>query len=279
MLIVNEINGALGAEVSGVDLSSPLEAGVADEIMQALNEHKVLFFRGQKQLTIDEHIALGSNFGTVDTPLFPTPSSPNPKILTLDQTDPKGAGADNFHSDNSFRAAPTLGSILQAQIMPKSGGDTCWASMSAVFEALSPQMQNFLEGLTAVHTLEMMAVKVKNAGANLRVDPKEWPPRSHPVVVTHPRTGEKLLYVNKNWTSHIEGLSEQEGKLLLDFLLNHTMRPEFHVRIKWNPGDVVFWDNIACCHYAVPDYSTRRVMQRVAIQGPEITGTMPGKNL
>ena len=134
----------------------------------------------------------------------------------------------------------------------------------------------FLEGLTAVHSLRMMEASTLKAGGSFRQDVSAWPPHSHPVVVYHPRTRRKVLYVNKNWTSHIEGVTEEESKYLMNYLLNHVKAPEFQVRIKFKVGDVAFWDNIASNHYAVPDYSTRRKMQRVAIQGPELTGTVPG---
>jgi alpha-ketoglutarate-dependent taurine dioxygenase len=278
MLSVQPITGELGAEVSGIDLSQPLSDSDVKDIQDALDAHQVLFFRQQKILSVDEHVALAENFGPVELPLFRTPSSHRPEVLVLDQTSPKGQGADNFHSDNSYRAAPTKASILQAQKIPDAGGDTCFASMGAAYDALSPPMQQFLEGLTAVHSLKMMEATTLKAGGSFRQKTSEWPPYSHPVVVYHPRTKRKLLYVNKNWTSHIEGVTPEESDILMSYLLNHVKAPEFQVRIKYNVGDIAFWDNIATNHYAVPDYSTRRVMQRVAIQGPEITGTVAGRS-
>jgi taurine dioxygenase len=278
MISIKKVTAALGAEVSGINLSEPLDDATVKAIRQALDDNQVLFFRGQKKLTVDEHVRLGSYFGEIDLPLFRTASSTRPEILVLDQTAPKGQGADNFHSDNTFRAAPTMGSILQAHQLPSVGGDTCFASMHAAFEALSPPMQKFLEGLTAVHSLAKMTERTSRAGTTFREDSDKWPPRSHPVVAIHPRTQRKLLYVNKNWTSHIEDVSQAESDALMSFLLNHVKSPEFQVRMNWNEGDVTFWDNLATNHYAVADYRERRMMQRVAIKGEKIFGTMPSKN-
>jgi len=278
MISIQKVTGALGAEVEGIDLSAPLDADTVQAIRRALDDNLVLFFHGQKKLSIDEHVRLGQYFGEIDLPLFRTASSTRPEILVLDQTAPKGQGADNFHSDNTFRAAPTMGSILQAHQLPSAGGDTCWANMHAAFEALSAPMQRFLEGLTAVHSLSKMTERTSRAGATFREDFDKWPPRSHPVVAIHPRTGRKLLYVNKNWTSHIEDVSPAENDMLMNLLLNHVKAPEFQVRLRWREGTVAFWDNLATNHYAVADYSERRVMQRVAIKGTKIAGTMPSKN-
>ena len=161
-----------------------------------------------------------------------------------------------------------MASILQALHLPRVGGDTCWSSMSSAYNTLSPAMQRFLDGLTAVHSLELMAERTKHvANASLREKVADWPPVVHPVVRVHPETGRRLLNVNANWTSHIVELSRPESDALLAFLYRHLQAPELQVRFHWEVGSVAFWDNRAVQHYAVPDYTERRIMQRVTLAG------------
>jgi taurine dioxygenase len=264
---------AIGANVRGVDLSRPLDGATLARLKQALLDHLVLFFRDQRQLSVDEHVRFANHFGEIDLPLFRTQSSGRPEVLVLDQVAPKGQGADSWHTDNTYMETPPMGSILQARMLPPVGGDTCFASMIAAYNALSPAMQSFLEGLTATHSLAQMVERTKHvAGTSLRDSLSKWPPVSHPVVRVHPESGRKLLFVNANWTVSIDGLGHDESKALLDFLLDHVKSPEFQVRLHWHEGDVAFWDNRAVQHYAVADYTARRVMQRVTITGDKPFG-------
>ncbi len=270
---------AVGADVRGIDLSQPLDAGTLDVIHAALAKHLVLFFRDQPLLSVDEHVRFARYFGEIDLPLFRTKLSERPEVLVLDQMAPKGEGADSWHTDATYMETPPMGAILQARIMPPTGGDTLFASMIAAYDALSTVMQRFLDGLTATHSLELMVERTKHvAGASVREGLAEWPPVSHSVVRIHPVSGRKMLNVNSNWTQSIDGLSREESAMLLRFLCNHIKSPEFQVRLRWNVGDVAFWDNRALQHYAVADYTSRRVMQRVSIAGdkpfgPEDKGT------
>jgi taurine dioxygenase len=242
-----------------------------------LVDYLVLFFRDQPMLSVDEHVRFAHYFGEVDLPLFRTKSSERPEVLVLDQVAPKGEGADSWHADNTYMETPPMGSILQARMLPEIGGDTCFASMSAAYDALSPVMRGFLDGLTATHSLEQMVERTKHvAGASLRDSLAAWPPVSHPVVRVHPESGAKMLNVNANWTQSIDGLSHEESAALLRFLLDHVKSPEFQVRLHWNQGDVAFWDNRAVQHYAVADYTSRRVMQRVTITGDRPMGPSGG---
>ena len=263
---IKKMTRAIGAEVRGIDLSAPLDAPTVRTIREALVDNLVLFFRDQRKLSVDEHVRFAHYFGEIDLPLFRTKSSERPEVLVLDQVAPKGEGADSWHTDNTYMETPPMGSILQARMLPEFGGDTCFASMVAAYDALSPAMQRFLEGLTATHSLEQMVERTKHvAGASLRDSLDQWPPVIHPVVAIHPESGRKLLNVNANWTARIEGLKPEESETLLGFLLDHVKSPEFQVRLHWNVGDVAFWDNRAVQHYAVADYTARRVMQRVTI--------------
>jgi taurine dioxygenase len=270
---IEPATAAIGANIRGVDLSKPLDSDTISLLRRALTDHLVLFFRDQALLSVDEHVRFGHYFGEIDLPLFRTKSSERPEVLVLDQVAPKGEGADSWHADNTYMATPPMGSILQARILPPVGGDTCFSSMVAAYDALSPVLQGFLDGLTATHSLEQMVERTKHvAGASLRDSLSQWPPVSHPVVRVHPESGRKMLNVNANWTQSIDGLSQQESATLLRFLFDHVKSPEFQVRLHWNVGDIAFWDNRAVQHYAVADYTSRRMMQRVTIAGDRPVG-------
>jgi taurine dioxygenase len=264
---VRKVTAAIGAEVSGVDLSSDLDTHEVATIRQALNNHEVLFFRDQRMDT-EQQLRFARAFGEVDLPLFRTTSSPCPEVLVLDQVAPRGEGADSWHADNTYMETPPMASILQALQLPSVGGDTCWASMSAAYDALSSPMQRFLEGLSAVHSLEIMAERTKHvSNASLREKVGDRPPVVHPVVRVHPENGRRLLNVNANWTSHIVELNHRESDAVLAFLYRHLQAPDLQVRFHWEVGSVAFWDNRAVQHYAVPDYTERRMMQRVTLVG------------
>jgi len=264
---IRRVTAAIGAEVIGPDLASGVDRDEAATIRQALLDHEVLFFRDQAMDT-EQQLRFARAFGEVDLPLFRTTSSPRPEVLVLDQVAPRGEGADSWHADNTYMQAPPMASILQALRLPTVGGDTCWASMTAAYNALSPAMQRFLDGLTAVHSLEIMAERTKHvSNASLREKVGDQPPVVHPVVRVHPETGRRLLNVNANWTSHIVELNRRESDALLAFLFRHLQDPQFQVRFHWEDGSVAFWDNRAVQHYAVPDYTERRVMQRVTLAG------------
>jgi len=267
------VTAALGADIHGLDLSQPLDDETVTLIRRALVDHLVLFFRDQKPLSVDEHVRFGRYFGEIDMPLFRTKSSERPEVLVLDQVAPKGEGADSWHADNTYMETPPMGSILQARILPPVGGDTCFASMYAAYEALSEPMRNFLDGLEAVHSLEQMVERTRHvAGRTLRDSLSQWPPVRHPVVRVHPESGRKLLNVNANWTAEFADMRRAESDALLRFLFEHIKSPEFQVRLRWNVSDVAFWDNRAVQHYAVADYTSRRVMQRITIVGDKPVG-------
>lgn len=266
---VDPLTPTIGAEIRGVDLREPLSDAEVARIEQALHDHLVIFFRDQ-DITPEQHVAFGRRFGELCYPPFMTDHGETPEILVLDQVNPKGEGTDVWHSDNSFMAEPPMGSILRAVQLPSSGGDTCFASSYAAYEALSPTMREFLDGLTAVHDLTATLERANDAGhthADVEAIRAQSPPVEHPVVRTHPVTKRRGLYVNANSTTRIVGLSERESALLLPFLCDHVRSPEFQCRFRWTPNAIAFWDNRSAQHLAVADYHERRVMHRVTLAG------------
>ena len=266
----------IGAEISGIDLARPLAGADVAAIRAALLEHEVIFFRDQ-DIDEDDHVRFAQYFGEIDPPPFLHVDSVRDEILVLDQEAPKGQGADRWHADNTHRPRPPMGSILRAVQLPAAGGDTCFSSMSAAYEALSPSMQLFLDGLSAVHTLQMMAERAAEKTPNVRLNDQldgdgAWPSTVHPVVRVHPETGRKLLNVNANWTKRILELTEEESDAVMALLLEHLRSPMFQCRFRWTPGAIAFWDNRSVQHYAVPDYGERRVMHRITIVGDEPAG-------
>ena len=269
---VTPLTAAIGGEVSGVDLRTPLDDDMVGALRAALLDRLVLFFRDQP-LSDDEHLAFAQRFGPLSVPPLATKYQDRPTVTVLDQVSPKGEGADEWHSDNTFMDRPPMGSILRAVRLPAVGGDTCFASMYAAYEALSPPLRALVDQLTAVHDVTKpmrKAIAAGHAKLTLSEMQERWPPVEHPVVVTHPETGRKGLFVNRNSTTAIVGLSERENDALLPFLLDHARSPEFQCRFHWEPDSIAFWDNRCVQHYAVADYVERRVMRRVTIDGPPV---------
>ena len=271
-LSIRPVTTTIGARVEGVDLREPLGEDMRDAILDALLRHHVLFFRDQ-DITPDQQVAFAKQFGPISYPPFAPKYGSNPQYIVLDQTHPRGEGADEWHSDNTFMAEPPMGSILRAVQIPEVGGDTCFASAVAAYEALSPAIQRLVDGLTAVHDITkplLKGIAAGHADVDLAEIQAKWPPVEHPVVRTHPVTGAKALFVNRNSTTHIVGLSERENDALLPMLMDHLRSPEFQCRFTWDTNSVAFWDNRTAQHFAVPDYHTRRVMNRVTIAGEKV---------
>jgi taurine dioxygenase len=265
---VEKVTSRIGAQVSDIDLSRPLDGATVGEIRTALLDNLVLFFVGQKPLSPEEHIRLARYFGEIDIPEFRTTASTHPEVMVLDQTAPKGQGSDSWHADNTYLDEPPMGALLQAHGLPPVGGDTLFASMYAAYEALSPAMQAFFEGMTAQHGTARIVARTREKGLYKIPDSlANRPPVSHPVIAAHPETGRRLLNVNNNWTLSLDGLSKAESDHWLQFLLDHVKSPEFQVRHRWSVGDMTFWDNRCVQHYAVADYTERRLMQRIVMSG------------
>jgi taurine dioxygenase len=266
---IRPLTPTVGAEIEGVDLRGRLSHDQVDAIEEALLAHGVVFFRGQG-ITPEQQLAFARQMGPVSIPPFAPQYGGDPELVVLDQTSPRGEGGDEWHSDNTFMAEPPMGSILKAVQLPTYGGDTCFASMSAAYDALSSAMKRMLDGMEAVHDITRPLQKAIEAGhsdAKLAEAQRKWPPVHHPVVRTHPITGRKALFVNGNSTVRLVGLPPREDELLLRFLIDHVRDPVFQCRFRWDVNSIAFWDNRAVQHYAVPDYAERRVMHRVTLAG------------
>ena len=267
---IRPVTATIGAEVHGVDLRDELDDGTVDAIRKALLDHLVLFFRDQ-QIDDAQHLAFALRFGPVHVSPIATKYQDSDAVVVLDQVNPKGEGADVWHSDNTFLADPPMGSLLRAVQLPSVGGDTCFASVYAAYDALSEPMRAFVDTLTAVHDItKVMEKAIRDGHTTLDIaeTQRNCPPVEHRVAVTHPETGRKALFVNRNSTSHLVGVSARENELLLPWLCDFVRAPEFQCRFRWEPGSLAFWDNRAVQHNAVPDYHERRMMRRVTIAGP-----------
>ncbi|THA76971.1 taurine dioxygenase [Streptomyces sp. A0642] len=266
LLDVRPLTPHIGAEIDGVDLSRPIGEDLAEEIRQALLEWKVLFFRGQDAFDPQSQLAFAGLWGEPEeNPFFPKGDTAGVTRLAKDAM---VMGTENiWHSDHSFMAAPALGSVLRAIEVPSAGGDTMWADMAAAYDNLTDAMKDRIEGLTAVHDWVVSHGALMNESQRA-AHRENLPAVEHPVVVRHPRTGRKVLYVNEPFTTRIVGLSDPESRELLDELVLQARIPEYQVRFRWQPGSVAVWDNIATQHYAISDYfPQRRVMERIAIAG------------
>ncbi|WP_392958158.1 TauD/TfdA dioxygenase family protein [Streptomyces sp. LN245] len=270
LMDIRPLTPHIGAEIAGVDLSLPIGEDLAAELKQALLEWKVIFFRDQHAFDPSSQFTLSALWGAPEpNPFFPAGDTAGVSRLAKDAM---AVGTENiWHSDHSFMAAPALGSVLRAVEVPAAGGDTLWADMGAAYDNLSERMKARIEGLTAVHDW-VASWGLAMTESQIAAHREALPPVEHPVVVRHPRTGRKLLYVNEPFTTRITGLSESESRELLGELVLQARIPEYQVRFRWQPGSVAIWDNIATQHYAINDYyPQRRVMERIAIAGEPLS--------
>ena len=261
----------LGAVITNIDLSIGISDAELKGIRDAFHKFQVLFFQNQSEISPENHIKLGKCFG--DLHIHPAaPKMKNyPEIFEIntDKNSKIANGAEDFHSDVSCDIEPPLGTMLQLHVLPECGGDTMFANMYLAYEALSKPMQVFLGGLKAFHESEHF-YKGRYQNKNEVDINKEYPSAIHPIIRTHPETEKKAIYVNKFFTTRIEGLADQESKLILDYLFTHIEKTEFQIRYKWNKNDMAFWDNRCTIHKALWDYfPNERKGRRVTIKGSE----------
>ena len=248
VLEIKPLTLRIGAEIGGGDLSKPLSNRQAEELKDAIADYQVIFFRDQ-HLDHESHIRFGRTFGdlVIHSGVAGLPDYPEIVPIHADEHSKNVAG-ENWHSDLTCDPIPPMGSILYLPIVPEVGGDTMFASMYAAYDALSPKMKQYLEGMSAVHDGEHVYRPLFPD-----VD-KKYNTSVHPIVRTHPVTGKKSLYVNSSYVTEIVGVGKEESDAILQYLYRHVMNPNFHVRFRWRPNSVAFWDNRCTQHLAVWDY-------------------------
>jgi taurine dioxygenase len=270
---VQPISGSIGAEIHNVDVSQDLDEATVGIIRKALLDHCVIFFRNQK-LDAERHKAFTRRFGKIFIHPNYKGMQTDPEIIVIarEPGDKKIVG-EEWHTDTTMMLEPPMGAILYAIEVPPYGGDTLFANQYQAYAALSDGMKQMLASVRAVHSDRKVAGPQANKNAYRATKVREdadWRETvsTHPVVVTHPETKRKLLYVNASYTMGFAGMTEEESRPLLDYLLQHGHRPEFTCRFRWQPGSIAFWDNRACKHLAIHDAGPfRRVMRRTQIVG------------
>lgn len=278
-LQVHPLTCALGAHISGVQLSQAAQdGGLFDELHALLLEHKVLFLRDQV-LTRAEHVAFASRFGSLeDHPVAGSdPEHPGLVRIYKSPDQPADRYENAWHSDASWREIPPMGCVLRCVECPPVGGDTMWANMALAYDKLPVHVKEQIAPLRARHSIESTFGAAMPTEKRLALH-AQFPDAEHPVVRIHPQTGEKILYVN-GFTTHFTNFHTPAnirygqdynpgGADLLRYLVMQAYVPEYQVRWRWQPNSVAIWDNRSTQHYAVMDYPPcHRKMERAGIQG------------
>ena len=271
MMKVKQIAGALGAEISGVDLAKGVPVSLAADIRKVFLDHQVIFLHDQN-LTPLQFLVFAKAMGEPIEYPFVKGLDGFAHIIEVKKLEHEKVNFGGiWHSDTTYLDVPPMGSMLLSREVPPYGGDTLFASQYQAYEALSNTMKGLLDGLTGISSSAKADVS-KTREDRIKSDGKEATPQEyraeHPVVRTHPETGRKALYVNVAHTAGIKGMSDEESAPLLRFLFEHQVKPEFTCRFAWAPNAIAFWDNRCVQHNPVNDYrGFRRVMQRITLKG------------
>jgi taurine dioxygenase len=268
---VERVAGAIGAEVSGVDLSKDLSEATVAALRRAWLEHLVLFFRDQ-DLPPARFLAFARRFGEPIEYPFVKGLEEFPEIIPVLKLEHEKVNFGGiWHSDTTYLDVPPMASMLVAREVPAAGGDTEFANMYLAYETLSSGLRRVLDGLVAINSsaaADVSRTREDRLKDSARADAKKEYTAAHPVVRVHPETGRRALYVNVAHTVRFEGMTEEESAPLLDYLFRHQVRPEFTCRFAWRPGSIAFWDNRCVQHNPVNDYhGFRRIMHRITLAG------------
>ncbi|MDG2028466.1 MAG: TauD/TfdA family dioxygenase [Acidimicrobiales bacterium] len=266
-LEITQLNGFFGAEVGGVDMAK-VDDATTEELRKAWLDHKVLVLRDQ-HVSIKDHITFGRLFGDLEEHPFTEGIEGYPEIVRLEaggDTD-KRFVASQWHSDVTWRAEPSMGSILRGRIIPEIGGDTCFSDATAAYARLPDELKEEIDDLFAIHDYARVFAD--------RVDPAEveevrakYPLQRHPVIRTHPDTGARGIYTNRAFVSHIDGVEQDDSERILRRMEKAMMDPSVQIRVRWEPDTFVMWDNRAVQHAATSDFfPAHRVMERVTVIG------------
>ena len=266
---IERVTPTIGAEISGVDLSSVNDPAVLDEIYEAVIEHLVLFFRDQ-ELSPQVQFDFAKSFGTLAEPHPIYPHLPGfNRVVLLENDGDRPPDTDDWHTDLTFQKKPPFLSVLYAKEVPECGGDTLWSNMYAAYDTLPGELQALVSRLSAVH--DMGAFRNDYLGDTNDIDALNKAMSSvgsavHSVAPEHPVTGRRLLFVNRSFTQHIVGMLKTESDRLLQYLFSHLENVNLQVRFRWRMGSVAMWDNRSTQHYAVADYLPNyRRMHRVIV--------------
>ena len=269
---IKQISGNVGVEIHGVDLSKEVPDSLFNEIRDAFIENGLIFFRDQN-LTPEEHIRFAKKWGKININRFFAKVDGYEQIAEVrKEPSQKGNIGGEWHTDHSYDQIPALGSILLAKEIPSNGGDTLFASMYKAYENLSDGMKVTLESLNAIHSSRHIFGEGSDYSKSSkgRIGNPELATQDaiHPVIITHPESKKKALYVNRAFTLRFEGWTDEESKPLLSYLYDHAANEENITRFQWSPGSIAFWDNRATWHNALNDYhGERRLMHRITIEG------------
>ena len=276
LIDVRPKSGAVGAEIFGVDLNKEISKEQFLQIRKAFGEFGVIFFRDQ-YLTPDKEIEFAEKWGIININRFFTNVDGYPKIaMVLKEANQKQNIGGAWHTDHTYDTEPAMGSILFAHEVPKKGGDTMFASMYSAYENLSEGLKKTLDGMQARHSSRHVFGKARasrNDDTVGRIRNSETANQDalHPVIIKHPETRRKALYVNPTFTLGFDGWTDVESKPLLEYLYEHATKPEFTCRFKWEKGSIAFWDNRSTWHLAINDYhGERRLMHRITIEGRKL---------
>jgi alpha-ketoglutarate-dependent taurine dioxygenase len=276
MIAVHPIAGALGAEISGVDLAKDLDDEIIAAVRRAWLEHLVVFFRDQ-ELTPQRFLDFGRRFGEPIEYPFVKGLPETPEVIPVLKLEHEAVNFGGiWHSDTTYLDRPPMASMLIGREVPPAGGDTEFANMYLAYETLSDGMKRLLDPLTAVNSSALADVsktredRVKDSA---RGDAAKQYVAEHPVVRVHPETGRRALYVNVAHTEQFSGMTREESLPLLRYLFQHQVRPELTCRFRWRPGSIAFWDNRCAQHNAINDYpGHRRLMHRLTLAGDRPRG-------
>ena len=273
---VKLLSGALGAEISGVDLKDSSKENY-EKINNLLLEHKVIFFRNQN-ITHAEHIALAQNWGPLENHAYVKGLDNYPEIVRIIKTeDEKNQWGENWHTDVSYNIKPTKAVILKSVEIPPVGGDTCFSNMELAWDTLDIKIKEIIKDKKAVHSslgAEFFINNYKGMQGHEKINYNEYS-NEHPIVRTHPETGKKILYVNWTYTKKIIGLEKKESEEILKKIFEHQARLDLTCRFNWTENAVAIWDNRSVLHYAIADFypgrglGYKRVMDRIAIEGDQ----------
>jgi alpha-ketoglutarate-dependent taurine dioxygenase len=271
-------NGAVLAELRGVDLKKPIPDAVRKEILRAFAENLVIYIRGQQGITREQHMAFAEIFGPFQRipHIFSVDGYPEVQIVERTEDDSRRVVGEGFHNDSTFMVTPPTSVVMHAIEVPDFGGDTAFANLYLAYETLSEPMRALADTLIGVNS----AAKLFGAGADQskvmmkKMDTNEGDAEvEHPIVCVHPRTGLKHLFLNPVYTRRLKGYTEKESQVLLGFLHDHIKSMAFTGRVRWEPGTVLVWDNWAAQHSAIADYpGKRRYLERVTTGGLKLKG-------